>query len=420
MTRALPALLFALALLLASAPLAGGRGRYGGVLQVALVAPASPVTPASADAPVDALRLALTHQPLCRLVTFSRPGPRALRLELLPGVDPALVTAQLARVRDGDAPARSLLANVAAWSTSPRTVDLELSGPAPALERALCHPAFSLPLGPFRAKGARLEPVDAQPSGRPWLDGVALQVTDARTAERLLAQRKVHLAVGVPGQGDAPQLFATALRLGPGAGGPFRAAVESTLDRGDLARFFVAAPAEPLTALVPLALGLDGAPFTRSVRLAPLSPVRDLALFFDDAAEHERAIAQRLQVKLQPLGYRLALKPTPREALRARALAENEVALVSVLLPPTAVGTLQLWCDVAGQRARLPALLQQLGAAADPEAKARELAVSLGAELPLVPLVTRGLGLVAAPDVQHLGRDEVGLPRLDDVFLSPE
>lgn len=419
MTRLLPLLLLATCLLPASSPHAGGRGRYGGTLQVALVAPASPVAPDFADAPIDALRLALTHQPLCRLVTFSRPTPKQLRLDLLPGVDPTSITTQLARVRDSASPARSLLANVTAWSLTGHTLDLELAGPAPALERALCHPAFSLPLGPFRAKGPRLEPVDAQPGGRPWLDGVALQLTDARTAERLLAQRKVHLVIGSAGQGDPPQLFATALRLGPGLGTHFRAAVDATLDRTDLARFFVAAPAGPLHALVPPALGGSPARLP-TARPAPLAPTRDVALLFDAGAEHERAIAQRLQVKLQPLGYRLALKPTPREALRQHAPTEGEAVLVSLLLPPTAAGALQLWCDVAGQRERLPALLQQLGAAADPEAKARELAATLGAELPLIPLVTRGLGVAAAPDVQHLARDEAGLPRLDDVFLSPE
>jgi hypothetical protein len=63
-------------------------------------------------------------------------------------------------------------------------------------------------------------------------------------------------------------------------------------------------------------------------------------------------------------------------------------------------------------------VVQQVAAAPDPDARARELAVQLTGELAIIPLVTRGLGVTASKDVQHLTRDVLGLPRLDDVFLG--
>lgn len=409
------------ALVVLAAPLAfaGNRARPGGTLQVALVAPAPAVEPLTADAPVDALRLLLTHQLLCRVVEPSRPAPGTLRLTLLPSVEPKLVTDALQRVAGSTAPARALLAPVASWAiTNGRAVDLTLKSPAPDLERALCHPAFAVATGPFRAKGGRLEAFEDQPTGRPHLDALVLQAADARTAERLFAQRRVQFVAGDASSDDGPQLFVTALVIGPG-GGALKQAVESTTDRADLARFFVPGPAAGLTGLLPAALAPPPAPLVVA-RPAPLSPPRELTILFDEEAAHERSIAQRLQVKLQPLGYRLALKATPRAQLRGRAPAEGEVVVQSFALPPTAVGALSVWLELAGQRARLPSLLQQLAAAPELEVRARELATQLGAELPIVPLVTRGLGVTAAREVQHLTRDVLGLPRLDDVFLSAE
>jgi hypothetical protein len=74
----------------------------------------------------------------------------------------------------------------------------------------------------------------------------------------------------------------------------------------------------------------------------------------------------------------------------------------------------------SSQRARIGPALAAVAAAADPDARARELAVELLPQLPLLPLVTRGVGVSAARDVQHLTRDALGLPRLDDAFLAPE
>ncbi|MFZ5443483.1 MAG: peptide ABC transporter substrate-binding protein [Myxococcota bacterium] len=409
---------FALSLALATTALAGNRARPGGTLQVALVAPAAAVEPLTADAPVDALRLLLTHQLLCRVAEPGRPLSSTLRLTLPPSIEPRLVTDALQRVSSSSSPARALLAPVSGWTVNGRAVELTLKSPAPELERSLCHPAFAIPSGPFRAKGGRLEGVDEQPAGRPHLEAVVLQAADARTAERLFAQRRVQLVAGDASADDSAQLFVTALVFGPGSNG-LKQAVESTTDRADLARFFVGGPAAGMTGLLPAALG--GAPAAPPVtRPAPLVPARELTILFDEDAAHERSIAQRLQVKLQPLGYRLALKATPRAQLRGRQPLDGELLVQSFALPPTATGALLVWLELAGQRARIPAVLQQLGAAPEPEARARELATQLATELAVVPLVTRGLGVTAAREVQNLKRDVLGLPRLDDVFLSSE
>jgi hypothetical protein len=403
--------------LLATTALAGLRARPGGTLQVALVSPAASVEPLTADAPIDTFRLLLTHQPLCRLVDAARTNG-SLRLTVPASVEPKLVTDALQRVQSSTAPARGLLTPVTTWTTTGHTIELQLKGPAPDLERSLCHPAFAIPVAPFRAKGTKLEAFDEQPFGRPHLDAVVLQSSDLRTAERLFAQRRVQVVIGAATSEDAPQLFATALVLGPGLSA-LRAAIDSTVDRADLARFFVAAPAGPLPGLLPPSLGGSLTPPT-AAKPAPLVPPRELALLFDEGAAHEKAIAQRLQVKLQPLGYRLALRPTPRAQLRTHPPGEGEVTLQSLALPPSPTGALVLWLELAGQRARIPSLLQQLAAAPDLDARAREVAGTLGAELSLIPLVTRGLGVTAAKDVQHLTRDALGLPRLDDVFFSVE
>lgn len=390
---------------------AGSRAPTGGTLQVVIV------SPEAADSPTDTFRLLLTHQPLCRIASMSRPSPNVLRLA---SVDPALVTASLERAREAPV-ARGFMVPVASWATvDAHTVELQLKGAAPDLERMLCHPGFAVPLGAFQGKGNRLEAFAEQPSGRPHLDAIVLETADGRTAERLFAQRRAQLIVGAATADDAPQLFATAIVLGPNLS-ELKNVFESTLDRGNLARFFVPGPAGPLPGLLPPSLGPQ-VPSAMPSKPVPLIPPREVALLFDADAAHEKSIAQRLQVKLQPLGYRLALKPTARAQLLVRNLTANEVALRSVLLPPSPTGALVVWLEVVGQHGRVSGFLRQIGVGepAVLDARAREAALTLGAELPLIPLVTRGLGVTAAKEVQHLTRDELGLPRLDDIFLSAE
>lgn len=406
--------------LLAPAAFAGGRARYGGTLPVAVVGASSTTDPLLADTPADAARLVLSQQPLCRVVELTRPSPNVLRLTPPATLPLSAVTTALNRVSSSASAYRSLLAGVGAIAASGKSIDLKLDGPGADLERALCHPAFAVPLAPFRATGTQLLAVAEHPEGRPYVDELALTPTDLRTAERLLAQRKVQAIIGSTQGDDAPQLFVITLSFSPALGAHLRAAIESTVDRNDLARFFVRAPSAPLGGLLPPALGGPAAPPPRPAKPAALAPAREVTLLYDAGADDERAIAERLQVKLQPLGYRVALKGLARRELKVRLAGDNELVLSSLLLPPSPTAALAVLLDAAGQRARIPTALQAIAAAADPDAKARELAVQLQPELPIVPLATRGLGVTATKDVQHLTRDELGLPRLDDVFLSPE
>ncbi|MEW6432694.1 MAG: peptide ABC transporter substrate-binding protein [Myxococcota bacterium] len=333
---------------------------------------------------------------------------------------PADVVAALQRVATSRTPYRALLTGVAGWKAGPLHVDLTLSGPTADLPRALCHPAFSLAMGPFTA-GAKPEANPDFPEGRPFLDAVSLATADARAAERLFAQRKAALLVGAATPADdAPQLFVTVLVFPPALAPHLPAAIESTIDRGDLVRFFLKPPSAPLAGLLPPSLGGTTDAPSRPARPSPLTPAQEIAVAWDSSNDGERAIAERLQVKLQPLGYRVALKASPRDAVRAREPASPELTLQSLLLPPSPAAALAVLLEASGQRARIGPALAAVAAAADPDARARELAVELLPQLPLLPLVTRGVGVSAARDVQHLTRDALGLPRLDDAFLAPE
>ncbi|MEW5742057.1 MAG: hypothetical protein AB1938_24290 [Myxococcota bacterium] len=412
-------LLLLSALTLADSAFAGGRARFGGSLPVVLVTKKVDARPLFADSPTDAVALSATLTPLCHLVTLSAPASGLLRLTPRPGVSADDVAEAIARVSQGNSPYRALLTGVASWKKSPAQVDLALSGPTADLPRGLCHPAFSTRPGPFQ--GARPEANALHPAGRPFLDSISFATADARSAERLFAQRKASLLVGAPtAADDAPQLFVTVLVF-PSAFAPhLPAALESTVDREDLVRFFLPPPSAPMPGLLPATLGGPSEASPRPARPSPLTPAREIAVAFDSSSDAERAIAERLQVKLQPLGYRVALKPGSREELRGRSPDSSALALQSLLLPASPVAALAVLLDASGQRARLPQLLAAIASAPDPDARARELAQELLPQLPLIPLATRGVGVTAAKDVQHLTRDAFGLPRLDELFLAPD
>jgi hypothetical protein len=401
----------ALGLLLSTPAFAGGRAHVGGSLSVCVVARAVESDPLLADSPTDVATLLLTRTPLCRLVETSHPTATVTRLTPLPGVSSGAVAAQLKQVLASTTAVRSLLAGVKSVTEVKGAV--ELTGASFELERVLCHPAFAIAPGPFRnGKDGQLVAATDLPDGRPWIDSVTVTPTDARTAERLLAQHKAQLVLGATAPDDAAQLFLLSLVFSPSLGPHLRQALESSVDRADLVRFFVKAPSAPLLTLLPPSLSGGPAPVTpKPPKPTPLTPARELTLLYDASVDDERAIAERLQVKLQPNGYRVALKGLPRAELRAHHPAETELMLVNTLVPPTAPAALAMLLDVAGQHSKQVPV---------DEAKAQKLAADVLSELPLWPLATHGLGVSAARDVQHLTRDTLGLPRLDDVFLSAE
>ncbi len=469
-----------LLVLAACAALGGGRAHYGGTLQVCLVTRGTTADALLVNSPTDAAGLALTRTPLCRLVQTARPTPTTLRLTLPETLAPGPVVALLQRLQRSPSPLSAMLEGVTRIAPAGHAVEL-VNAPVD-LERALCHPAFSVPVGPFRAGGKGLvaphseaerfdqppspqaaragSPPAAQPrsaraesrgaavdcardernpldpcaqllaavdellEGRPYVDQVSVTLTDGRAAERLLAQGRAHVGLGLGQANDVPQLFVLSLVFGPGLAPHLRATLEATIDRTDLVRFFVRPPSAPMVGLLPESLaGITPAAGGRTPRPAPLTVPSEVTLWFDVAAEDERAIAERLQLKLRPLGYRVALKGVPREELHSRPPRERELQLTTTLLPPAPAAATAVMLALAGERGRIAQLQAALVGLANPlevDSAARQFAQAVLPELALWPLATRGLGVTTSADVRHLTRDPLGLPRLDDVFLSAE
>ena len=193
------------------------------------------------------------------------------------------------------------------------------------------------------------------------------------------------------------------------------------MERSDLTRFFVRAPAAPMPQLLPPPLATGMAEPAKLPRPAALAAPKELSLFFDGALGDHRAVAERLQVKLHGLGYRISLKPLPRAQLRARA--DYELALQSVLVPPVPSLAVALALELGGRHAELPALLAPLGAVPDDKARAaaaQALAQRLWLELPLIPLYAQSMGIQSKAQVQNVRLDAQGLPLLDAAFLGQE
>jgi peptide/nickel transport system substrate-binding protein len=449
------------ALLVAAGALAASRPRYGGVVRVAVAGPLPDADPLLADAPAEAAVSSLFRRAVCRLDRSSRVVPEvALELtrpaagELHVSLRPALQTSQGARVGAGElaaswarafapetaSPYRALLAPVrgegkglASAATSPYGLDVPLAYAWPDLEKSLCHPALALvvpgpkglsgigPFEPGRGTGAFTFNVHA-PLGRPYLDRLSVLATDERGAVREFAELKhAEVALAAPAATPVePMLYATYLVFRPErVPATFRQSVQSTVDPADLTRFFVRAPAAPLWHLMPPAL-MPAEPTAAPAR--PAAEPRELVLLYDGGLEDQHLVAERVQIRLHDLGYRIQLRALPRAALRARwASGDFDALFQSVLLPPVPAAAFAVVLDVAGRHDLLSAELPPLGALADAsqrDAKVRERALALEPSLPAIPLYVQGLSVQASPRLEGLSTDAFGLPTLDDVFLA--
>ncbi|MDY7230522.1 peptide ABC transporter substrate-binding protein [Hyalangium rubrum] len=440
-------------LLLGAMPaLAAGRVPYGGELRVAHTGTSGDLgDPTLADTPVDATLFGLLSRPVCRMDVsgafqpavareVTRSTAQTVRLNL-----PSLVLAntlarawtRLSNPKDAS-PYRALLFPVQAegrqLSANGTALELPLSFPWPDLERSLCHPALALPLttvapslGPFAATASKgvLEARLGYPEGRPYLDRLMLTPTDERGLSRLWSSRQVQLALGsLPEAGvlTGPALHATYLAFSPRrVPTDFRQAFESAIDREDLTRLFVRAPAVAMPHLLPPAL------LTQAPRPRPGAPgsggMKTVTLLYDASLEDQRAVAERIQVKLHDRGYKVALEPLSRATLRARwAKGDFELMLHSLLLPPLPGPALAVVLDAAGRKDLLGVELPLIGSVADPAArdtKARERALAIAPSVPIIPLYAQGLGVRVAPEVGGLVMDAQGLPMLDGAYLLP-
>lgn len=437
-------------LLLAATPaLAAGRVPYGGTLRLAHPGPAEPGTPALADTPTEATLLSLVSRAVCRAGAdgealpalareLSRPTPQVVRVELpTPALASAVARAWMGLAgSEAPSPYRALLYPVRgeARRLTPNgaTLELPLSFPWPDMERALCHPALAPPtsgahLGPFSASGPGvLEARPTYPEGRPYLDRLLVTATDERGLARLWTSQQVQVELGTPpesGGVSTPALYATYLAYAPRrVPADFRQAFESAVDREDLTRLFVRAPAVPMPHLLPPAL-LQQPPRPRPSTPAARASKR-VTLLYDASLEDQRAVAERIQVRLHERGYTVALEPRTRAELRARwADGDFELMLHALLLPPAPGPALAVVLDAARRKDLLGVELPLIGAQADAaarDARARERALALAPSVPLLPLYAQGLAMRVAPEVGGLTVDAQGLPVLDGAFLLPE
>lgn len=434
--------------LVASSPaLAASRPRYGGELRAAHAGPPEIGEPALADTPMEAALLGLLTRPVCRVDAdgrlhptlareLSRPVPQALRVTLPSAASAAALARAWTRLSSPEAqsPYRALLYPLRGegrqvTSTS-ATLELPLAFPWPDLERSLCHPALATPpapaSGPFKAVGRGvLEAQTAWPEGRPYLDRLALTATDERGLTRLWTARQVQVELGTPPDTDTltgAALYATYLAYSPRrVPTDFRQAFESAIDREDLTRLFVKGPAVPMANLLPPALMPPGA--RPRPAAPPVGVARKVTLVYDGALADQRAVAERIQVKLHDQGYTVALEPQSRAALRSRqARGDFELMLSAVLLPPVPGPALAVVLEAGGRRDLLGVELPPIGALTDAgarDARSRERAVALTPSVPLIPLYAQGLGLRAAPEVTDLELDAQGLPVLEGAWLAP-
>jgi hypothetical protein len=436
-------------LLLGAAPsLAAGRFPYGGELRLAHTGPAEPGEPALADTPTEATLLGLVSRPVCRLAPdgnplpalareLARPSPQVVRLTLPSPAQANALTRAWTRLTGPEAPSpyRALLFPLRAegrqLSATGDSLELVLAFPWPDLERALCHPALAPPrtspavLGPFSPAGpTAVEARLGWTEGRPYLDRLRLTATDERGLARLWSSQEVQVALGVlpdAGTTSGAALYATYLAWTPRRVPPdFRHAVESAIDREDLTRLFVRGPAVPMPYLLPPAL-LPQPQGARPVP-PPAQAGRKVTLLYDTGSEDQRAVAERLQVKLYERGYAVALEPLSRAHLRARwAKGDYELMLHSLLLPPVPGPALAVVLDAAGRKDLLGVELPRIGSLMDPaarDAKARERALALAPSVPMLPLYAQGLALRSAPEVGGLTFDAQGLPLLDGTWLQ--
>ena len=451
------------AVLLALDVSAASRAKYGGIVRVAVSGAPSELDPALADMPLEASVLQLSSQPICHFdkqgrvtstmaLELSRPTPTQVRIALKSGlrfsgggaVTVRHVADAWSRLLSPATPSpyralffplrehgRQLLSAV----TPPSLLELSLAFPWPDLDRSLCHPALAITpnrtapgMGPFlpaSAPGVFIFNLNF-PAGRPFAERVVLTNTDERGADKQYSLGQANVILGGEATKESrtgPALYATYLLFKPEAVGPnFRGSFEVAIDRADLVRNFTqSAPSVAMQQLLPPAL-MPQQP-ARQTGVAGSGPATELTLMFDLGAPDQRAVAERIQVKLHDRGFRIVLRGVSRTQLRAKwASGEYDLMLHGVLLPPSPGPALAVALDLAGRRDLLATELPAIGAIADSaarDARVRERAEALLPQLSIYPLYAQGLALRSRAEVLNLYFDPQGLPQLADAFLSP-
>jgi len=441
---------------------AGAKPRYGGEVRLFLPDANLVVDPALLSTPADVAVARLLHEPLLSLDAQGVPAPgllaqvpepdatgRLFRLRVPEGlrfhddslIGPSDVVASLSRLSEPSisSPFAALLLPVANLTTDEREVKVSLRFAYPDWPLALAHPATApLPgghpegvgAGPFsKPEGAEegaFQAFSGCATGRPFVDRLRIVRGDQRHGERTLATGQADLALGPmnrPGV-EGPALFATYLAVNETRvahrAQALKAAIESSIDIAALTRYFVRAPAVPLTGLLPPVLASAEHEGRYEPRRAPPG-TPELLLVCDESVEEHRTVAERLQVRLHDAGVAVQVKRLSRGAFRRSvALGQYDLALVSFsLLPEPGLALAQLVHFSQGAEAAREEL-RRIGAGSDRaerRARAQRRAVELRDALLLVPLFAQASKLVVTSQVSAVGFEAAGAPRLGDVWL---
>ncbi|HEY3445164.1 MAG TPA: ABC transporter substrate-binding protein [Myxococcales bacterium] len=456
---------------------AGSRARYGGELRLVSSSLPASMDPAQLATPIE---VAVARQVFATLLSVDADGtlvpelavavpePEAagklFRIRLRPGLkfhDGNPLTAQdvvasLARLDD---PATgspfAALALPLVGATEPgrasglsATGELELQASLafsyPDWPRALAHPAAApLPGGKFNGRpigagplllsgspsGAelRLQAFPECAAGRAFVDTVRLSVADARSAARAFSLGEADVVLGTADKkaAEGPALFATYLAVNTrrlGAKAPaVRQAVEASVDVADLAKFFVRG-ATPLHGLLPSALESAATAAAKRPARPTLPAGLQLVLLCDESADEQRAVADRLQVKLHDFGVAVQVRRLPRAAYReALGSGAYDLALTGfALLPEPGMALAQLVAFAQGRDAARE-LLKVVGAGSDLAARraaATSQATALRAKLDLLPLYVQVPRVLVRPGVVPVAVDGCGAPLLSDAWFE--
>jgi peptide/nickel transport system substrate-binding protein len=465
---ALAATLLALAALPDPAA-AGLRPAYGGELRVLVGAPPQVADPALATEPADLLLVRAVHATPLELdeqgrlspglleeVPTPEAGGRAFRLRLRGGLrfadgtplGAADVAASLSRLLAGGAPnawlalpilgADALLARSAATLAgvqvlSDRELLVTLAFPLPEWPWALATPAAGVVsargagAGPFvllalDAGGAHLAANPLHWRGRPFADRLHLAAADARAAARALARGEADLALrpeaAAPGALATPPLVVTVAVLGRRLGAATEPARQllAAQDRAELGRLFARGPSAPLSTLVPPALLAQAAPPAPPAPLPSAAIPARLTLVAAADLPDQKAVADRLQVKLFDAGVRAAVEQEPAARLGQRLASDGyDVALLPVAVQPLApaLAAGQVACAARGPAAARRAMAELAGL--PPEAAAAR-AAALTRALDLVPLFATGARASAGPALLGPPPRADGAPSLGDLW----
>ena len=289
-------------------------------------------------------------------------------------------------------PYRALLSSVARHADGTPMATLtgnllrvSLSKPWPDAAADLSHPATS-----FSGEAAFLQgetSLDANvgaAQGRPFLDRLSFERKPLRSAERAVLQGRADVGLGVQGtQGQARHITYVVLNKALADDSAVQAAIAAGL------------PDQAWTTV----LVSPSATVGEKPQSSPVQRLDGKALHitFDQAEGAQRALAERLQLRLSVRGAKVTLRPLSAEDV----LREWNTGNAQVLI-------MSLWLPVSNAAAQ--ALRGELAKSTDADDIRRRT----------LPAFAQRCPVREAPHVGGLRFDAHGLPLLEDLYLVPK